>query len=134
MAGTASVFTDCTDNTNYKSRNIGLLASWLFGRVNTGCILTDISTCGGASLIPKNQPSPSGLFELVIMTLEKDDEALTTIQAEMRWLDENFSSTHKKIGFKFQNSEQVDNRAIESIIELLTNKKQSDIKCSILNR
>ncbi len=133
MAGTASVFTDFTDNTNYKSRNIGLLASWLFGRVNTGCILTDISTCGGSSLIPKSQPSPSGLFDLVIMAPEKDDEALATIQAEMRWLDENFSSTHKKIGFKFQNTECLDKRSIDTIIENFAHDKQIIIKCGFLN-
>ena len=134
MAGTASVFTDFTDNTNNKSRNIELLASWLFGRVNTNCILSDISGCGGSAVIEKSQATPSGPFDLVIMSPKKDYEALTTIRAEVRWSDKAYSATHKKFGFKFQASEQVDNRAIESIIELLTDKKQTDIKCSILNR
>lgn len=101
MTGSASSFTDFNDNVSSKAHNINLLTTWLFCKINTDCVLTDITTSGGSALVPHNQPAPSALFDLVIMSPVKPYEALISIRAETRWMDDNYSMKHKKLDLNF---------------------------------
>jgi hypothetical protein len=133
MVGTANVFNDYTENANTKSRNIDLLSAWLFGRVNTGCLLVDISTCGGAVLIPKKHPVPSASFDLIIMSPENKDEILAILQAETRWLDDAFSATHKKFGFRLKQTDLLEQSDIETITGNFGAQKMANLECNLLN-
>lgn len=133
MAGTANVFIDYTENTNTKPRNIELLSAWLFGRVNTGCLLVDISTCGGAVLIPKKHPVPSASFDLIIMSPENKEETLAILQAETRWLDDAFSATHKKFGFKLKQTDLIKHGDIENITRHLGSQTVANLECNLLS-
>jgi c-di-GMP-binding flagellar brake protein YcgR len=116
-----------------KSRNINLLSAWLFGKVNTGCVLVDISSAGGSALVPKKQNNPASSFDLVIMSPENADEAVTSIPAERSWLIENYSRTHKKIGFKFDNIDQIKSDEIQLINKLISAQKENNLSCHLLN-
>ena len=128
------MFNEYVEVAHKKSRNISLLTAWLFGKVNTGCVLVDISCEGGAALIPKKQKNPVGSFDLVIMSPDNQDEAVTVISAEKRWLINNYSRTHKKIGFKFDNLDQVKSTDIQLINKLIDAQKESNLTCHLLNR
>jgi len=134
MTGTACMFNDYAEVAHRKSRNIDLFSAWLFGKVNTGCILVDISCGGGAALIPKKQNDPASSFDLVIMSPENKDEAVTIIPAERRWLIENYSRTHKKIGFEFNSIDQIKAEDIELINTLINAQKDNNLACHLLNR
>lgn len=133
MTGTASVLNDYTDNANKKARNINLLSSWLFGKVNTDCTLVDLSLCGGAVLVPLHQPVPGNSFDLVIMSPENREDVFTTIHAEPRWQDNEFSSTHKKVGFRFKNIDLEKHQDIRELLQLIASQKSLQLECSILN-
>lgn len=133
MTGTASVLNDYTDNANKKARNISLLSSWLFGKVNTDCTLVDLSLCGGAVLIPLHQPVPGNSFDLVIMSPENREEVFCAIQAEQRWQDNEFSSTHKKFGFRFKNIDLEKHQDIRELLKLAASQQNLELVCSILN-
>lgn len=133
MAGTANVFIDYTENANTKPRSIELLSAWLFGRVNTGCLLVDISTCGGAVLIPKKHPVPSASFDLIIMSPENKEKTLAILQAETRWLDDAFSATHKKFGFKLKQTDLIKHGDIENITRHLGSQTVANLECNLLS-
>ena len=135
MTGTASAFNDFTDtdNINYKPRNIDLFSAWLFGKGNTDCLLADISSHGGAVLIPKKRTTPSAVLDLLIMSPENKDEIFTIIQAEQRWIDVDFSDKYKKIGLEFKNIDLLNLRAIDSLTELFIQQKNTNVKCNLLN-
>jgi hypothetical protein len=134
MTGTACIFNEYVEVAHRKSRNIDLLSAWLFGKVNTGCVLVDISCDGGAALIPKKQKNPVGPFDLVIMSPDNQDEAVSVILAEKRWLINNYSRTHKKIGFKFDNIDQIKSENIQLIKKLIDSQKENNLACHLLNR
>jgi hypothetical protein len=134
MAGTACILNDYSNDAGNKSRNIDLLSAWLFGKLNTDCLLTDISKCGGSVLVPKKQIISSESFDLVIMSPENKEKVLTVLQAEQRWEDKEYSTLYKKIGVKFQNIDQVNIQAINTVIELFIQQKNTSIKCNLLNR
>ena len=130
MTGTANEFYDYNDSLN----NIDLFSAWLFGKINANCILSDLSRSGCSVLIPKNQSAPSGAFNLLIMSPEDSNQLHTVINAEQRWQDENYSSTHKKIGIKFQNLEYDQLLEINVLTQHFKLSGNTKIKCSLLKR
>ena len=130
MTGTANEFYDYNDKLN----NIDLFSAWLFGKINANCILSDISLCGCSVLIPINQSAPSGAFNLLIMSPEDSDRLHTVLNAEQRWEDKKFSSTHKKIGIKFRNSDFDQLLKINTLTQHFKLSGDTKIKCSLLKR
>ena len=130
MAGTANEFYDYNDNLN----NIDLFSAWLFGKINANCILSDVSRCGCSVLIPKKQSAPSGAFKLLIMSPDDSNQLHTVLNAEQCWQDENYSSTHKKIGIKFQNLDFDQLLEINVLTQHFKLSGNTNIKCSLLKR
>ena len=130
MTGTANEFYDYNNNLN----NIDLFSAWLFGKINANCILSDLSRCGCSVLIPKNQSAPSGAFNLLIMSPEDSDRLHTVLNAEQRWEDNDYSSTHKKIGVKFQNLEHDQLLEINVLAQHFKIPGNTNIKCGLLKR
>lgn len=112
---------------------MNLFSSWLFGKVNTDCLLVDLSLCSGAVLVPLPQPLPGDAFELMIMSPENSEEIFTTIQAEPGWQDKEFSSTHRKLGFRFKNIDLEKHQDIRQLLKLAAPAKSLQLTCSILN-
>lgn len=135
MTGTACLINDYTDtaSASRKSRNIDLFSAWLFGRVNTSCLLVDISVAGGAVLVPVKQAVPAETFDLVVMSPDNPEEAHTIIRAEKRWINDRFSRTHKKIGMRFQYAGQDKLREIKNLSELLAGQKKNHLVCYLLS-
>jgi len=133
MAGTAWLINDYADAASRKSRNIDLFSAWLFGRVNTSCLLIDISVAGGSVLVPVKQAVPAETFDLVIMSPDNKEEAQTIIRAEKRWINENYSRTHKKVGMRFQYAGQEKLQEIVEISNLLKSQTKNNLVCYLLN-
>jgi hypothetical protein len=130
MTGTANEFHDYNDNLN----NIDLFSAWLFGKINVNCILSDISRTGCSVLIPKNQSAPSGKFNLLIMSPENSERLHTVLNAEQCWQDNKYSSTHKKIGIKFQNIAQDQLLEINLLTHHFKLSGNTNIKCCLIKR
>jgi len=129
MAGTANEFYDYSE-----SNNVDLFSAWLFGKINANCILSDLSRCGGSVLIPEKQSVPTGIFNLLIMCPEDSDRLHTVLKAELRWLDENYSSTHKKMGIKFRELEHDQLLEINVLSQHFMSAENATIKCGLLKR
>jgi len=130
MTGTVNEFYDYNDNLD----NIDLFSAWLFGKINANCILSDVSRCGCSVLIPKNQSAPSGTFNLLIMSPEDSNRLHTVLNAEQRWQDKNYSSTHKKIGIEFHNIQHDQLLEINVLAQHFKLSGNIPIKCSLLKR
>jgi hypothetical protein len=133
MTGTACLINDYADTASRKSRNIDLFSAWLFGRVNTACLLVDISVVGGAVLVPVKQAVPAETFDLVVMSPDKPEEAHTIIRAEKRWINDSFSRTHKKVGMRFQYAGHGKLQEIKDLSELLAAQSKDNLVCYLLN-
>jgi hypothetical protein len=133
MTGTACFINDYVDHSCKKSRNIELFSAWLFGKVNTSCLLVDITAGGGAVLVPVKQSIPADAFDLVIMSPDNKDEAITIIRAEKRWINEKFSRTYKKVGMRFQYAGQEKLQEIKDLSELLAAQTKNNLVCYLLN-
>ena len=125
MTGTANEFYDYNENLN----NIDLFSAWLFGKINANCILSDLTQFGCSVLIPKNQSAPCGAFNLLIMSPEDSDRLNTVLNAELRWQDKNYSSTHNKIGIEFQNIEYDQLLEINVLAQHFKLSGNTNIKC-----
>jgi hypothetical protein len=130
MTGTASEFYDYNDDLN----SIDLFSDWLFGKINANCILFDINKYGCSVLIPKNQSTPPGKFNLLIMSPENSEQLHTVLKAEQCWEDTNYSSTHKKIGIKLQNIEQDQLLGLNVLTQHFKLFGNTSIKCSLIKR
>lgn len=133
MTGTACFINDYVDHSCRKSRNIDLFSAWLFGKVNTSCLLVDITAGGGAVLVPAKQSVPAEAFDLVVMSPDNNDEALSIIRAENRWMNDNFSRTHKKVGMRFQYAGQEKLQELKDLGELLAAQTKNNLVCYLLN-
>ena len=130
MTGTANEFYDYNDNLN----NIDLFSAWLFGKINANCILSEVSQSGCSVLIPENQSAPSGAFNLLIMSPEDSNRLHIVLNAEQDWQDKNYSSTYKKIGFKFHNIDYDQLQEINILTQHFKLSGNIPIKCSLLKR
>lgn len=134
MAGTANAFNDYTDNANNKVRNFDLLSTWLFGKVNTGCLLVNLSSYGGTVLIPKKNTMPTDMFDLAIMSPQNKDSVLIILKAEPRWIDDKFSSSHKKIGLRFHDIKLSEQLVLNILIDYIALPRKPELECNILSR
>jgi hypothetical protein len=135
MTGTACLINEYIDTTtaSRKSRNIDLFSAWLFGRVNTACMLIDVNAVGGAVLVPVKQAVPAETFDLVIMSPDNPEEAHTIIRSEKHWINDHFSKTHKKVGMRFQYAGQEKLQEIKSLSQLLAEQANNNLVCYLLN-
>jgi hypothetical protein len=138
MTGTASEISDFSDNNSIRNNNIDLLSAWIFGRINTDCVLSDISDYGCSLVLPKNKDTPAFNFRLIIMSPENNEIVHMLIDAKLRWEDIQFGPTHKRIGVEFINLKQDQRYEINLLKAALRstdnseNSKQPEIKCSWL--
>jgi hypothetical protein len=113
-----------------------ILPSWLLDkneRVSAGCMLVNISDGGAAVLVPVNQPAPSDDFDLVVMSPEGNNGILTILQAEKRWIDTDYSVTHKKMGVEFININPLKLQVINSLIKIIDSQEKVSVGCNIVN-
>jgi len=130
-----------TDMANISNNNSSMhvdeaLSVWLLGdsqRVNAGCSLVNISDSGGAVIVPVDQPPPSDDFDLVVMSTESDSGILTILQAEKRWIDMDYSNTHKKMGVEFININALKLQVIHSLIKIIDSQEGFSFACNIVN-
>ncbi len=136
MFDTAIALKNNADVIDNKPSETQLLSAWLFDqdeKISAGCLLVDISDGGAAILIPVNQPVPTEAFDLVIMSSEDRHEILTILEAEKRWLDTGYSTTHKKMGVEFLHLDTIKLQVISSLIQLMETRKNSSIDCDVVN-
>jgi len=134
MTSTANAHIDFADTDNsHQSRRIDLLSAWLFGKVNTDCVLANISRSGAAVLIPIQENNPAETLELIIMSPENQQEILTKIRAQLRWIDIKYSKKYKKAGLEFQNIDALHHHTVDSIMQHFSRQKRTDIKCNLFN-
>jgi c-di-GMP-binding flagellar brake protein YcgR len=134
MAGTASTMTEYTDPAE-QQRLINRLSQWIFGQNDTiyrDCRLIDISECGGALLIPKELVIPHHVFDLIIHSSDDSKTSSISVRAELRWSDIDYSDTHIKIGFRFENNSLSKKRAIQNLMNISANKDEVDFDCSLI--
>ncbi len=127
MAGTASEFCDFNE-----SKKMDLFSAWLFGKINANCVLSDLSRCGCAVLMPKKQSAPSGVFNLLIMSPDDGDRLHTVLKGEQRWQDLGYSKTHKKVGIRFCELESEQLLEINVLSQHFKRAGKATIKCSLL--
>lgn len=138
MTGTASEISEFSDNSSNGRNNIDLLSAWIFGRINTDCVLNDISDYGCSLVLPKDKDTPAFNFRLIIMSPENDEIVHMVIDAKLHWEDTQFGPTHKQIGVEFINLKQDQRYEINLLKAALRstdnseNSKQPEIKCSWL--
>ena len=123
-------------NNNSSIRIDEALSIWLSGtklRVSAGCALVNISDSGGAVIVPVDQPVPSDDFDVVVMSTESDSGILTILQAEKRWIDMNYSSTHKKMGVEFVNINALKLQVIRNLIKIIDSQAGFSFACNIVN-
>jgi c-di-GMP-binding flagellar brake protein YcgR len=132
------MMTDVTDlaSNNFSKYADEALPAWLLDkneRVSAGCMLVNISDGGAAVLVPVNQPAPSDDFDLVVMSPESNSGILTILQAEKRWIDTDYSATHKKIGVEFININPLKLQVINSLIKIIDSQEKVSLGCNIVN-
>ncbi len=127
MTGTANEFYDYNE-----SSNMDLFSAWLFGRINANCLLSDISRCGCSVLIPKKQSAPSENFKLLIMCPDDNEKLYTVLKVGKCWENNDYSSTHQKIGIKFINVDHDQLNAIDVLEKHFKLSVHATIKCSLL--
>jgi hypothetical protein len=121
---------------NPKTTMSEALPAWLLDksqRVSAGCMLVNISDGGAAILVPANQPAPSEAFDLVVMSPEGTNGILTILQAEKRWVDMGYSTTHKKMGMEFINVNPLKRQVINTLIKLIDSDEKTSLDCNIVN-
>jgi len=132
MTGTASEIFDYNEKISGKLSNIDLLSAWVFGRIDADCILNDISECGCSILLPKNKPTPSSTFKLIIMSPDNDKKAHSILSSQARWQDSDFTQTHKKIGIKFLGITDDLRGEINALKLFFHTPARQQIKCGLL--
>ncbi len=68
------------------------------------------------------------------MSPEDSDRLHTMLNVEQRWQDKNYSSTHKKIGIRFQNIDFDQLLEINVLTQHFKLSENTKIKCSLLIR
>ena len=130
MTGTACDFNEYSENVSHKSRNFDLMRKWLFGRITTNCTLEDISEGGCTLLVPENNSLSADYFELMVMSPADKHTVLIKISIEKRWVDDNYSSTHKKIGARFNRFDDA-REDIDAIISLFHDQRNAKLLCTL---
>ncbi len=134
MTGTAYDTSDYTEITQQTLGYFECLSTWLFNTSNTinlGCLLVDISTLGGAVLIPARQSLPHQYFDLIIHSTEKNNAIRALLSARQRWTNRNYSSTYAKMGFEFCNMDIKKYQAIHKLIQSVSSEPVLELECSL---
>jgi len=134
MTGTASELCEYNENETSDFIKAEFISAWLFGRINANCTLYDISHCGCAILLPTDQKPPLEVIKLIIMSPDDDEKIHTILAAEPRWIEEDYSSLHKKMGFRFLEVKADLYDEISSLIPHVKTIGSQSLKCSILNK
>jgi c-di-GMP-binding flagellar brake protein YcgR len=98
----------------------------------SNCLLTDLSRCGAALLLPVASLPSSPLITINILSPDNSEEVLAVLLSEQRWLNENHTEDFHKVGVKFINTSLSDVHAIDALIQLFMLQKISCLKCDIL--
>lgn len=130
MTGTASEMYDFNDNTELS--NGELLSAWIFGKINTNCLLVDLNRHGCSVLVPKDQSLPVGKFKLMVMSPDNNEQVHTVLNAEQHWANHEHSGSHFKIGIQFRNLEQNMLQEINLLLYQFENMGADNIKCSLV--
>ena len=96
------------------------------------CFLTDLSRCGAAVLIPRSISPYIKNMDMRLLSPEDDEEVLTVLKAEQRWVEEDHTEDHHKIGIKFMNTCLSEVHAIDALIQLFMQQKIVSLKCELL--
>ncbi|NOQ90829.1 MAG: hypothetical protein GQ549_07770 [Gammaproteobacteria bacterium] len=131
MTGTACDFNEYSENISHRSRNFDLMSKWLFGRITTDCTLADISKSGCSILVPDNLPLSATYFNLMIMSPVDKNTVLMKLNIEKRWQDDNYSSTHKKIGARFNRFNDDTKEDIDAVISLFHDQRNAKLVCTL---
>ncbi len=135
MTGTACVTTDYLATNTQEQGYFDRLSTRSFNNekaLNSGCLLVDISTLGGATLIPVHQIIPYGSFELAIRSLE-DNNIFVLLQARQRWVNKNYSPAYIKMGFEFHNITPGKHQTIQSLITSVATQSTLELDCGLMH-
>lgn len=134
MAGTASEFYDYSEDVNNDNYSTDTFSRWLFGSINAACKLDDISHYGCSILVPQDETDIPASFSLLIMSHEDDQKLQSVITGQQRWIDEDFSPTHKKMGIHFRGIDDEQRSEIDDIAGYLGCPGQNTIRCGLLKK
>jgi hypothetical protein len=131
MTGTACEFYDEGEEQSVK--NLDLISAWLFGRITANCTLNDISYNGCSLLIPKQIKLSSRPVKIAIMSPDNSERVHVVIDAEMRWIDDEPSTSFRKASFTFLKPETDISSEIGELISHIQQINSCDLKCCVLN-
>lgn len=133
MTGTASEFLGDNENINYEANSFDLLSSWLFGKINTNCVLQEIDQYGCTVSIPKSQSIPAGEFKLIIMSPDAPEKVHTILSARVMREGDEYLTGYKRVDITFLDIDDGLCGEINLLKAAFTRHVLDDVRCSILN-
>ena len=94
-------------------------------------LIVDMSSSGAGLLILKNMEEISGNICLNILNPDLSSLSGFSIDADVIWVDEKFSTDHRKIGIKFSNADEELNAHISQAINWLGKKDHHFLRCEV---
>ena len=94
-------------------------------------LIVDISSGGAGILILKNMDDISG--NICLNILQPDLSTLNgfNIDADVIWVDEEFSRDHRKVGVKFSNTDKDLSEHISQAVSWLGKKDHHFLRCEV---
>ena len=134
MAGTASEFYEYNEDVNHDIYSVDTFSTWLFGNINASCNLVEISHYGCSILIPQVESVIPARFSLLIMSQQDEQKLQSVFTGQQRWIDEDFSPTHKKMGILFSDIDDEQRSDIDDIAKLICRAGHNTIKCGLVKK
>ena len=94
-------------------------------------LVIDISPDGAGLLVLKNIEEISGNIYLNILKPDLSSLSGFDIDAEVIWVDEEYSSDYRKIGVKFSNTDEELNSHISQAVSWLGKKDHHFLRCEV---
>lgn len=96
-------------------------------------LIVDISCDGAGLLILKNLATISGEIKLKILKPDMSNLSAFTIDADIIWVDEEYSNDYRKIGVKFSETDEDINNHLSRAIAWLSHKECYFLRCDVLS-
>lgn len=94
-------------------------------------LIVDISCDGAGLLILKNLETISGHIRLQILKPDMSKLSAFTIDADIIWVDEEYSNDYRKIGVRFLDTDENLNNHLSRAIGWLSHKDSYFLRCDV---
>jgi len=100
-------------------------------KISQHSLIVDISCDGAGLLILKDLETISGNIRLKILKPDMTNLSTFTIDADIIWVDEEYSDDYRKIGVKFLDTDENLNNHLSQSIAWLSNKECYFLRCDV---